>query len=131
MSSEAHFFFIFRKSSVLFAKNLLFSIFNHLLICQICDVMVNISTWDRVHFWIYLLNYDSLSHQTWPFDKYKLGQKISRIWKIGRSGASFQVLFNLASCSNYSINNYFKIQVLQFFEKVKNKRQLKMVNVNY
>ena len=42
----------------------------------------------------------------------------------------FQVLFNLATCSNYSIINYVKIPVFHFFEKV-NEGQLKMVNVNY
>ena len=44
--------------------------------------------------------------------------------------AKFQVLFNLATCSNHSITNCVKIPVFPFFEKV-NKGQLKMVNVNY
>ena len=42
----------------------------------------------------------------------------------------FQVLLDLATCSNYSITNYVKIPVFDFFEKV-NQRHLKMVNVNY
>ena len=42
----------------------------------------------------------------------------------------FQVLFNLANCSNYSISNYVKIPVFHFFEKM-NMGQLKMVDVNY
>ena len=46
------------------------------------------------------------------------------------TGAKFQVLFNLANCSNYSTTNYVKIPVFHFLEKVK-KGQLKMVNVNY
>ena len=41
-----------------------------------------------------------------------------------------QVLFNLATWSNYSITSYVMIPVFHFLEKVK-KRQLKMVNVNY
>ena len=41
----------------------------------------------------------------------------------------FQVLFNLATYSNYSLTNYVKIPVFYFFEKV-NKGQLKMVNVH-
>ena len=61
---------------------------------------------------------------------YKQWQKIFRNplnnW---RTGAKFQVLFNLATCSNYS-TNYVKIPVFDFFEKV-NKEHLKMVNVNY
>ena len=27
-------------------------------------------TWARVHFWIYLLNHNSLSYHTWPIDRY-------------------------------------------------------------
>ena len=50
-----------------------FYIFNYPMIYQICDVMMSISKWDRVHFWIYLLNHNSLSHQTWSIDRYKQG----------------------------------------------------------
>ena len=38
---------------------------------SISDVMMSITTWDRVQFWVYLLNHNSLSHQTWPVDRYK------------------------------------------------------------
>ena len=41
-----------------------------------------------------------------------------------------QVLFNLATSSNYSITSYVKILVFHFFEKV-NKGQLKLVNASY
>ena len=41
------------------------------MIYQICDVMMKISAQDRVRFWIYLLNHNSLSHQAWLIDKYK------------------------------------------------------------
>ena len=34
---------------------------------------VSINIWDRVHFLIYLWNHNSLSHQTWPIDRYKQG----------------------------------------------------------
>ena len=44
-----------------------------------------------------------------------------------RSGAKFQVLFNLATGSNYSVTDYVKSPAFNFFEKV-NKGQLKMVN---
>ena len=47
-----------------------FVFFNHLTIYQICKVMMSISTWDRVHFWIYLLNHNSLSLHAWPTDRY-------------------------------------------------------------
>ena len=33
-----------------------------------------LSTWDKLHFWIYLLNRNSWSDQTWLFDRYKQGQ---------------------------------------------------------
>ena len=49
---------------------------------------------------------------------------------IWRTVAKFQVLFNLRTCSNYSITNYVKIPMSHFFEKV-DKGELKMVNVNY
>ena len=49
---------------------------------------------------------------------------------IWRTGARFQVIFNLATCPNYSITKYVKIPVFHFFEKV-NKGQLKMVYVNH
>ena len=44
------------------------------MIYQICDFMMIISTWDRVQFWIYLLNHNSLTHQIWSIDTYKQGQ---------------------------------------------------------
>ena len=86
---------------------------------------------DRVHFGIHLLNCNSLNHQTRPS---KQGHYFSGIfWTIWRTGAKFLVLFNLATCSNYSITNYIKIPVFHFFlflffEKV-NKGHFKMVNV--
>ena len=40
-----------------------------------------------------------------------------------RTGAKFQVLFHLATCSNYSITDYVKIPVFHFFYKG-NKGQL-------
>ena len=58
--------FISQESYILFSRYLSFCIFN-----QICDVMMSISTWDRVHFLIYLLNHNFLSHQTWPAFRYK------------------------------------------------------------
>ena len=100
------------------------------MIYQICDVRINISLWDRVYFWIYLLNHKSLSHQTWPIDRYKQRQQFSGIFSpIWKTGTKFQVLFNLATCPNYSITSMSRFSV-PFFENV-NKGQLKMVNVNY
>ena len=58
-------FFISNKSYVLFSS---FCIFNRPMIYQICDVTMNISTRDNVHFWIYLLNHN--------YEVTKLGQLI-------------------------------------------------------
>ena len=105
--------------------------FNYYLIYLIYDVMMNISTWNRMHFSTYLLNYNLLSNQTWPTHRYKQDQKLSEIFcTIWRTGAKFQVLFNLTTFSDYPITSYVKIPVFHFFEKV-NKGQLKMVNVKY
>ena len=48
-------------------------VFVFLTIYQISDVTMSISKWDKVHFWIYLLNHKSWSHQTWSVDRYKQG----------------------------------------------------------
>ena len=71
--SKAHIkdFFISQKNYVPFSRYWSFCIFNHRMIYQISDIMMSISTWDKVHFWIYLLNHKSWSHQTWPVDRYK------------------------------------------------------------
>ena len=67
-------FFISYKNYVPFSRYSSFCIFNHPMIYQISDVTMSISTWGKVHFWIYLLNHKSWSHQTWPVDRYKQGQ---------------------------------------------------------
>ena len=72
--AQIRIFFISQKNFVPFSRYSSFCIFNHHMIYQICDVTVSISTWDKVRFWIYLLNYNSWSHQTWPFDRYQPGQ---------------------------------------------------------
>ena len=73
VSSEAQIknFFISLKNYVPFSRYSSFSIFNHAIIYQICDITMSISTWDKVHVWMYLLNHNSSSHQTWPIDRYK------------------------------------------------------------
>ena len=67
-------FFLSWESYVLFSRYLRFCIFNHLMIYQICDIMMNIIIWDRMHFWLYILNHNSLSNQIWPIDRCKQGQ---------------------------------------------------------
>ena len=76
MSSEARIknFFILYKNYVPFLRYSSFRIFNHRMIYRICDVTMSISTWDKIHLWIYLLNYNSRSHQIWPTDRYKQEQ---------------------------------------------------------
>ena len=41
------------------------------MIDQVCDVMMSISTWDKVHFWLYVLNHNLLGHQTRPINRYE------------------------------------------------------------
>ena len=124
-------FFISKKNYVPLSRYSSFYIFNHPLIYQISDVTMSISTWDKVHFWIYLLNHKSWSHQTWPVDRYKQGKNFSVIFStIWETGDRFQVLFNLVTCPNYSITTYAKIPVFHFLEKM-NKRQLKTVYVHH
>ena len=68
---------------------------------------------------------------TWSIDRYKQEQYISKIfWTIWRTGAKFQALFNLATCTSSSVTNYVKFPVFHFFEKV-NKREFKIVNISY
>ena len=67
-------FFVSWKCFVSFSRYSSFCIFNHFMIYQICDIMMSISTWERIHFWLYLLNHNSLSHQTWPNGRYKQGK---------------------------------------------------------
>ena len=68
--------FLYRREVMFRSHDIqVFVTFNHLLmIYQICDVMMSISTCGKVHFRIYLLNHNSLSHHTWPIDRYKQGQ---------------------------------------------------------
>ena len=61
--AQAKNFFISEKSFVLFSKYSSFCIFNHPMMYHICDVMMSISTWDKVQFWIYHLNCNLLTNQ--------------------------------------------------------------------
>ena len=76
-------FFISQKSYVLFSRYSSFCGFGHPAIYQICGVMNSISTWDRVHFWIYHLNHNSLTHQTWSIDRCKQGQYLEPFERFG------------------------------------------------
>ena len=108
----------YRKRYVPFSRYSSFCIFNHPMIYQICDVMMSITTRDRVRFWIHLLNHNSLTHQTCSTDRYKQGQYFSEIfWTIWRTGAKFQAILNLPTNSSYSkASNYVKFPVFCFFE---------------
>ena len=99
------------------------------------------SWWVLVHetgcIFEYLLNHNSVTHQTWSIDRCKLGQYFSEIFRtIWKTGAKFQALFNSATCSNYSINNCVKCCFLVLYMFLKgwksvNKGQLKMISMNY
>ena len=96
--------------------------------CNYGDIMMSISTCDMVHFSIYLLNHNSLTHQTWSVDRCKQGQYFSEIfWVIQKIRAKFQALLNLATCFN--LNQLCQVSSVTFFERM-NKGELKMVNIN-
>ena len=74
--------------------------------------LMSVSTLDRVHFWMYLLNDNSLTHEIWSVDRCQQGQYFSEIfWVIWKTGTKLQTLFNFATCSNYLITNYVKFPV--------------------
>ena len=82
------------------------------------NVMMSISTRDKVLFWFLNIhwNRNSLTHHTWSIDRYKHGKYFPEIfWTIWRNMTKFQALFNLATCSNYSITNHVKFPVFHFF----------------
>ena len=96
-----------------------------------------ISCWDLGHktgsIFKYLLNYNSVIHQTWSVDRYRLGQYFSEIfWMMWRTKGKIQTLFNLAICLKYSGTNYAKLPGFDFFERVNGKCQLlKIEKSNY
>ena len=110
-----------------------FCIFKHPMIYQICDVMMSINTWGKVHFWIYLLNQNSpkLSRQICPIGRYfstviffwKLLNDLEDLSKVPGS-FQFSKLHQLLS------NQLCQIYSVSFFEKVR-KRELKIININY
>ena len=133
MPSEAQVkFFLFHSKFMFCSQDIqVFLFYNYTMIYQIFDVMISISIWGRLHFWVYCLNYNSLTLQTWSIDRYKQGEYFSKIlWTIWRTGANFQAFFNLATCSNYSVTSYVKFLVFHYFERV-NKGESNVVNMNY
>ena len=83
-----------------------------------------------IYIYIYIYTYIHITDILTYIHTYKQGQYFLGIfWTIWRTGDKFQVLFNLATCYNYSITNYIKIPIFYFLKKV-NKGHLKMVNVN-
>ena len=88
------------------------------MIYQIFDVMMIISTWDEVQLWIYLLNHNSLTHQTWSIDRYK------QVKQAGWVPGPFQFSKLLKLLKN-QLCQVFRVSF--FFERM-NKRKL---NINY
>ena len=120
MPSEAQVknFFVSKKSYVPFSRYSSFCNFDYPMIYHL-----NMSVEPQ------LINPPNLvTHQT---DRYKQGKCFFEIFStIWRTGATFQTLWNLATCSNYSITNYVKFPVFHFFERM-NKVELRMVNINH
>ena len=97
----------FFKGYVPFSRYSSFCSSDHLIIYQICDVMMSVSAWEKVHLWMHFLNHNSLNHQTWSAGRYKQAQFfLGIIWTIWRTGVKFQSLFKFPTCSNYSKTSY-------------------------
>ena len=104
--SQINSFFVSWKSYVLLWRYQGYFFFT---ISWCTESVMSINALDKVHFSIYLLRHDSLTHQTWLIDSYQQGQYFSEIfWMIWRTGAKFQAFFNLATCCNCSITNIIK-----------------------
>ena len=113
--------FSFRRKVMFHSQDI--SFFNHHMFYQICDVMMSLNTWNRLHFLIHLLNQNSLSHQTWPIDRYKQGTNF--FLTIWRTGAKFKVLFNLAACFSYSVPYLYKFLRVVIFALSRQKIHLR------
>ena len=102
--------FLFHRKVMFCFQDIQVFVFLTILCFTKSDVMMN--TWDRVHFWIYLLNHNSVTHQTWSVDRYKEEQHFPEIFRmIWRIVPTFQALFNLATSSNYSTTDCDKFPV--------------------
>ena len=112
-------------------QDIKFLFFNHPMIYQNCDVIVSISTWDRVHFSIYLLNHNSLGHQTWPTDRNKQGATIfsnllNNLEDVGYVPGPFQ-FSNLLQLLNNQLRQDPSVSLSRKGEE----GTIKMVNVIY
>ena len=86
------------------------------MIYQIYDAMM--SLWDRLHFWLYLLKHNSLRHQTWPVDRYKLEKKFpGSFWTTWRTGGKLQVFLQLSNLLQLLNNQLCQDSSVLFFEK--------------
>ena len=93
------------------------------------------SWWVLVHETGYIFEYIFWTTTHWVTKRGQLidinkGNDFQESFEQFGGRATFQVLFNLAACSNYLITNYIKIPVFDLFEKV-NKGQLKRASFNY
>ena len=111
--------FISWKSLAMLMTYLVSYILNHSINFKLCDVMICISTWGSVHFWAYLLNHKSFSHETWPTSGYSHGQYFYKILCIiFLIEFWIQALFNLLTYSNLSKTNYNEFAFLYSFQGV-------------
>ena len=107
-------FLFCRKIIFLFSRYSSFGIFNHPIIYQICDAMMSISTLNRAHFWIFLLNHNLLTHKHCSADARTI--IFRHLLKNLGTRAKFQVLYNLLQLLN---NQLCQDSSVSFFEKVK------------
>lgn len=75
--AEVKNFLISWESHVTFFRYLFFCISDHLMNLKICDVLVSISSGESEHFWIYISNHTSWSHDIWSSNRCDQGQYYS------------------------------------------------------
>ena len=84
-----------------------FLYFNHRLIYPICDVMMNISTWDQVHLWIYPLNHNSLKSPNlinWFLTTWRIGARFHILLQF----RNLLQLLNNQWCQGSSVSLFWK-----------------------
>ena len=106
-----------------------FRIFKHPMIYQIRDVMMSINTWDKVHFWIYLLNQNSpkLSHQICPIGRYF--STVIFFWNLLNDLEDLSKVPGSFQFSKLS-NQLCQIYSVHFFEKVRKRDKYQLLKID-
>ena len=120
-------------NNVSFSGYLSVCIFNHPIIHNICDIMMSINTWDRVHFWIYfkairwVLNFAIKKNQKNRVFNFAIKTFFSACWKIKQRKTFLSINDTVLSNHHYpqTIQKYlhhhlnhpihFRLQIILWF----------------